>query len=123
MKKILIWCLNTFTIIILFILILAINSANHLLNAWGEVEFGTVLYQLASPLKGTNSDIIDQYCQEALSPSIIMTVVSVILWYFVFYVFRVIRFRITGNIFEHEFMINVRNNEEKHMKSKKILLE
>ena len=122
MRKILKYLLNIFIIIILFILILAINSANYLLNAWGEVKFATVLYQLLSPLKGTNQEIIDQYCREALYPAIAIIFVGLFLWYLWFYVFRTISFRITGTFLGHNFSLNINSKKIQKLKILKGIL-
>lgn len=107
MKKVLIRLLKIFTVVLIFIVILAITSANYLLNAWGELSFSTVLYQLLSPLKGTNKEIIIQYVQDAVIPALMISVGIGIGWFMIFKVFSVLRVNISGNLFKKELKIEL----------------
>ena len=41
-----------------FIVSFLVEAANWLQTTWDDISFATVVYQLSTPLKGTNSDII-----------------------------------------------------------------
>ena len=56
--------------LLLFILLLIIKSADWFLDNFGGVAFSTVVYQLFSPMKGTASDILNNYINSCLYPSI-----------------------------------------------------
>lgn len=104
--------------LLLFLCILMIYSANYLLNSWGELSFATVLYQLLSPLKGTNQEIIIQYIQMALLPSIMLTGIIIILWYFIFHVLILLQFKVRGVLFGHNVYfclsgLNIKKNAKK----------
>ena len=66
--------------IIFFIALLAVHSANYLLDYWGELDFATVLYQISSPLRGTSEGVISQYLHTALYPTITIFVIVELLW-------------------------------------------
>ena len=56
--------------IIIFFLLLLIKSADWFLDNFGGVTFATVVYQLFSPMKGTPSEILNNYCDICLYPSV-----------------------------------------------------
>lgn len=47
-----------------------INAAKWFRREWDEIDFATVVYQLSTPLKGTNIEIIKDFCRSALIPTI-----------------------------------------------------
>lgn len=65
---------------VLFLLLLILKSANWFLNNFGEVEFSTAVYQLFSPMKGTASDILADYCNACLYPAIFGSLFFVVLY-------------------------------------------
>lgn len=102
MKKYFKIVLNILLLIIIFIAILAIRSADYLLNVWGEIEFSTVIYQLSSPLRGTNEDTIKQYLHEALFSAIFIFIILVVLWT-VFKLSKKLQLNITLRIGKNKF--------------------
>ncbi|MCM1234688.1 MAG: hypothetical protein NC489_31685 [Ruminococcus flavefaciens] len=52
--------------IIIFMLLILLRSANWFLKNFKGVEFATAIYQIFSPLKGTESELIKDYCRECL---------------------------------------------------------
>ena len=90
-------------LVVLFIAILAIKSADYLLNEWGEINFSTVLYQLSSPLRGTNEDTINQYLQQALYSSIAIFVVLFIVWIVFAKLSKRLQLNIVLRVGKHDF--------------------
>lgn len=69
--------------IIYFFISLLVESAQWFQNEWGEISFATVVYQLSTPLAGTESGIIVSYCTKVL-PLTLRRVVLVVLFYYLF---------------------------------------
>lgn len=94
--------------LLLFISILGIFSANYLLNYWGEIEFATVLYQLNSPLRGTNTDIIEQYLNSALYPSVVVFSFLIFVWLIFFKLSEKLQCIISGRVGNCHFSLRLR---------------
>ena len=60
MKKNRIAVVVYFMISILVVLLL--NSSNWFQKDWDQIDFATVVYQMTTPLNGTNSEVIKDYC-------------------------------------------------------------
>lgn len=58
--------------IVAIVLILLIVSSYWLERVYGDISFSTVIYQLLSPLKGTNADTVYRYIKENISRSILI---------------------------------------------------
>lgn len=72
-----------FLTIIYFFVALLVESAQWFQNEWGEISFATVVYQLSTPLAGTESGIIVSYCTKVL-PLTFRRVILVVLFYYFF---------------------------------------
>ena len=72
MRKKIIWKIvcTVLLSVVFFLLILLINSANWFLDNFHEVEIATALYQITSPLKGTEEGVLSDYINQCLNPSI-----------------------------------------------------
>lgn len=57
--------------LIFFLLIILLTSANWFLNNF-EVDFSIAIYQLFSPLKGTESGVLSDYIDQCLYPSLFL---------------------------------------------------
>ena len=64
-------------LIVFFLLFLLIRSANWFLLNFHEVEISTALYQIVSPLKGTESGVLNDYMNQCLYPSLSFAVICV----------------------------------------------
>ncbi len=64
----------------LFLLFLLNRSANWFLLNFHEVEIATALYQISSPLKGTEAGVINDYMNQCLYPSISLSIISVVIY-------------------------------------------
>ena len=65
---------------IFFLLIILLTSAKWFLKNFNDVEFSIALYQLFSPLKGTESGVLSDYINQCLYPSIFLAIVGVIVY-------------------------------------------
>ena len=64
-------------LIVFFTLIIILKSANWFLNNFNDVEFSIALYQLFSPLKGTEAGVLSDYINGCLYPSFFFSVICV----------------------------------------------
>lgn len=62
---------------VFFLLIILFKSANWFLNNFHEVDFSIALYQLFSPLKGTEAGVLEDYINQCLYPSIFFAAAGV----------------------------------------------
>lgn len=73
--------ISTFLLfLLLFILLLIIKSADWFLENFNEVTFSAAVYQLFSPMKGTSSEILNNYIDNCLYPSIKPALAFIILY-------------------------------------------
>lgn len=61
-----------------FLLLLLNRSASWFLLNFHEVEIATALYQISSPLKGTEAGVINDYMSQCLYPSISLSIICVL---------------------------------------------
>ena len=67
-----------------------VESAEWFQRWWGKISFATVVYQLTTPLKGTESSVIVSYCQ-GVFPMVITRLVLVLgFWYLFVRIFSVL---------------------------------
>lgn len=62
---------------IFFLLIIILKSANWFSNNFNEVDFSVAMYQLFSPLKGTEAGVFQDYMDQCLYPSVFLALISV----------------------------------------------
>ncbi len=62
-------------IIITFIVLLLVNSVRWVNSAWEDVNFSTIMFQMHTPLNGTNSEIVHSYFDSCLPRTIRGTLV------------------------------------------------
>lgn len=68
--------------LVFFLLIILLKSANWFLHNFNEVDFSIALYQLFSPLKGTESGVIGDYINQCLYPSLFFAVAGEVFYSF-----------------------------------------
>lgn len=61
---------NVILMIIIFLLLILLRSAIWFLKNFGGVEFSAAVYQLFSPMKGTEKRLLNSYFNECLFPSV-----------------------------------------------------
>lgn len=81
-----------------FILVLLNTSCAWFLNVFGEMEFSVVVYQLFSPMKGTSTGIVDQYCDTALVQAVLITICFMLLFYAVDLGIKIFHFHFKSKI-------------------------
>lgn len=57
--------------LLIFLLLLLLLSMNWFVANFGEVDISVAIYQLLSPLEGTDTGVIRRYCTQCLLPSIL----------------------------------------------------
>lgn len=67
-------------VVVFFVMLILIRSANWFMNNFHEVELSIAVYQLFSPLKGTETGVLNDYINECLYPAISFSVIGVILY-------------------------------------------
>lgn len=72
--------------IVLFIGVLIVKSADWVQNGWSNVNFATIMFQMHTPLKGTNKEVVIKFINESLLPAVKVSVGLLFIYYF----FRVI---------------------------------
>lgn len=83
-KGIIIWKIvsRALLLVVFFALIIILKSANWFLDNFNEVDFSVALYQLFSPLKGTEVGVLSDYMNECLYPSLFCSVICLIVYTF-----------------------------------------
>lgn len=99
--------------VLLFLIFLASNSADYLLNYWGEMSFSTVIYQLNTPLKGTSSEVLMQYVQKALCPAVLEFLFCILIYVFCKIILEKVLICLKGHIFKYSFNIVFRISQKK----------
>lgn len=94
-------------LIVLFVLLLAITSADWFLGTFGEMDFSIVVYQLFSPMEGTSSEILGKYCSECLIPVVGVTAVIMLLYIFYDIIFKKCFLKIKVEVFGKKFQLLV----------------
>lgn len=69
-------------VFIFFMLIFMLRSADWFLNNFNEVDFSVAMYQLFSPLKGTETSVLQDYVNQCLYPSVFFALSSVVVYTF-----------------------------------------
>lgn len=65
---------------VFFVMFILIRSANWFMNNFHEVELSTAIYQLFSPLKGTEAGVLNDYINQCLYPSAAFAVIGVMIY-------------------------------------------
>ena len=68
--------------IVSFFASLLLNSAGWVKDAWEGIDFATIVFQMHTPVKGVNSEIVWSYCRSCL-PKTIETVLVIVFVYWV----------------------------------------
>lgn len=82
------------------IVAILVESAEWFQRSWGKISFATVVYQLTTPLKGTESSIIISYCNGVI-PMVIKRLVLVLgFWYLFVRILSVIDIKVEVRLFK-----------------------
>lgn len=90
--------------ILTFIVLLLLNSADWVQNAWDDVDFATIMFQMHTPLNGTNSEVLYSYYDSCVPKTIRETFVLWLIYGFLKYPFQ----RLTFSFSIHFFNLNVK---------------
>lgn len=92
--------LNTFFV---FLLLLIIQSGKWICEEWSNVDFATIVFQLRTPLRGTNSEIVFSYIKTCLLGTVKKTVLLMFIYYFFRKICERIQFSFSFNFFRLEW--------------------
>ncbi len=66
---------NLFLFMILFLFVIVIQSARWFLNKFAGLDISVAIYQIMSPLKGTSTTVIWEYCSACVFPALLISIV------------------------------------------------
>lgn len=89
-----------------FIVSFLVEAANWLQTTWDDISFATVVYQLSTPLKGTNSDIIVDFCTTVFTAAVIKTAVVCVLYYALVKIFAQLYIKFDFQLFSKSFSLS-----------------
>lgn len=97
-----------------------ISAGKWLRKEWDRIDFATVIYQLSTPLKGTNIEIIENFCRSTLIPTITGGVVFTMCCYLFERVFPVMYFQFDIKMFSKRVLL--KTSKKFYTVGKKIFL-
>lgn len=68
--------------LVFFLLIIILKSADWFSNNFNGVDFSIAMYQLFSPLKGTEAGVFQDYINQCLFPSAFLALLGAVLYTF-----------------------------------------
>lgn len=66
--------------IVLFLFLILIQSARWYLDKFEGLDISVAIYQMLSPLKGTSTSVLWEYCSACLFPALLMTILLLFLY-------------------------------------------
>ncbi len=97
-----------------------ISAGKWLRKEWDRIDFATVIYQLSTPLKGTNIEIIENFCRSTLIPTITGGLVFTMCCYLFERVFPVMYFQFDIKMFSKRVLL--KTSKKFYTVGKKIFL-
>ena len=89
------------------IIAILVESAEWFQRWWGKISFATVVYQLTTPLKGTETSLIVSYCQGVI-PLVITRLVLVLgFWYVFVRIFSVLDLEVHVRLWKKHFTVKM----------------
>lgn len=89
------------------VIAILVESAEWFQRWWGKISFATVVYQLTTPLKGTETSIIVSYCQGVI-PLVITRLVLVLgFWYLFVRIFSVLDLEVHVRLLKKHFTVKM----------------
>lgn len=92
-------------IILYFVVSILVESAKWFQNEWGEISFATVVYQLSTPLQGTESSIIVSYCSKVIPKVITRLLLVSVFYYLLVRIFSVVDVSFHIRLFQKQFWL------------------
>lgn len=93
--------------IFLFFASLILQSVGWLQKEWDIYDFATIVYQMNTPLKGTNSEVILSYCRSCIPGIILWTVGVPFLYYFIADIAEKMQFGFSVRLFSFQGKIKL----------------
>lgn len=93
--------------------ILLANSADWFFNEWGEIDFAAVLYQLTTPMQGTDEGIIQNYLVTAVVPTLCEILLMIGLDLFLCDCFTKVKLEFNGRWQKKNFRMFIEEKETK----------
>lgn len=81
------------------------ESAKWFQNSWGDISFATVVYQMMTPLTGTESGIIVSYMQQVIPRFITRVVLAVLFYYMLVRIFSVVDISFNMRVLKKQFKL------------------
>ena len=91
--------------VLYFIVSILVESAKWFQGEWGEISFATVVYQMNTPLKGTESGIIVSYVQKVIPKVITRLLLVLCSYYLLVRIFSVVRVSFLIRLFKKQFQV------------------
>lgn len=86
--------------ILTFIVLLLLNSADWVQNAWEDIDFSTIVFQMHTPLNGTNAEILRSYYDSCVTKTIRGTLVLWLVYWVLKYPFQRMTFSFSIQFFD-----------------------
>lgn len=83
-----------------------LNAAQWFQATWDKIDFATVVYQLSTPLNGTNSDVIVDFCIQVIPKTIIEMLGALGIYYIVITMFRRMYIEFSIKVLSKEIIIH-----------------
>lgn len=101
---------NCIVMLVIFIALLIMESADWVKYEWNNVNFATIVFQLHTPLKGTNKEVIITYMKDCLVPAVKGTIFLTFIYFFFRVVLGKIRFVFQFSFFSHKWQWRWKEN-------------
>lgn len=88
-----------FFIVFSFFSLLIIYSFDWLYSEWDRLDFATIVYQMNTPLNGTNKEVVLSYCKASLLKAVVGTVVISIIYFGIFDIVEKLKIEVNINFF------------------------
>jgi len=70
-----------FLLLLLFVFILVCSALKWFLEDFGDVDISAAIYQILSPLKGTATNVWQEFMTKCMIPSVLITAVIILIYY------------------------------------------
>lgn len=97
----------TILIILYFITAVLVESAKWFQGEWGEISFATVVYQMTTPLKGTENGIIISYCNKVIPKVITRLLLVAVIYYLLVRIFSSVSVNFRISLFKKKLELGL----------------
>jgi len=96
--------------VLYFIVSILVESAKWFQASWGEISFATVVYQMSTPLQGTESGIITSYINRVIPKVITRLSLVVVFYYLLVRIFSSVNVKFNIRILKRKFVLRLGRN-------------